>query len=187
MKKSIQKGFTLIELLVVVAVIGVLATVVIGQLGKARTKAQIAKIDIEMQSIKKNLELYYIDHGNYPEPNSGNPGELFRYEAYAIHKNLDMPANSVFAAISDYGFDYDSFKNNLTNIPGAGAFTVLGFRYGLGNNAIRATCYGAQSQSMGTENYVLGLYVKANENIKPNSEVVYESGTDKATFCYSFK
>ena len=66
MKKISDKGFTLIELLVVVAIIGVLATVVLSSLGKARTRAQTAKAISEMRSMATAFEIYAIDNNDYP-------------------------------------------------------------------------------------------------------------------------
>lgn len=47
-----KKGFTLIELLVVVAIIGILSTIVISSLGKARLKSQIASANATISQIK---------------------------------------------------------------------------------------------------------------------------------------
>jgi len=61
-----NKGFTLIELLVVVAIIGILATIVITSLSKARKVTLDTKTRTEVESIKKAIELYHLDHGHYP-------------------------------------------------------------------------------------------------------------------------
>ena len=61
-----KKGFTLIELLVVVAIIGILSTVVLASLGRARASARDAKRKAEIQQIKTQLELYFNDNGTYP-------------------------------------------------------------------------------------------------------------------------
>lgn len=66
MKLSKQKGFTLVELLVVIAIIGILATLLILQLGVARQRARDAKRISDIAQIQSALELYFDDAGNYP-------------------------------------------------------------------------------------------------------------------------
>lgn len=58
-----KKGFTLIELLIVVAILGVLSTIVIGSLGRARSSASFARAKLEFRSLATAIELYTEDHG----------------------------------------------------------------------------------------------------------------------------
>lgn len=67
-----KKGFTLIELLVVVAIIGILATVVLSSLSKARERAQGARTVSELRNMSQSFELYNLDNNDYPGDVSPN-------------------------------------------------------------------------------------------------------------------
>lgn len=66
------RGFTLIELLVVIAIIGILASVVLASLNASREKARDVTRVSQLVEIKKALEIYFIDNGEYPD--NGSPG-----------------------------------------------------------------------------------------------------------------
>lgn len=61
-----QKGFTLVELLVVIAIIGILATLLLLQLGVARQRARDAKRIVDISQVRTAAELYFDDNGQYP-------------------------------------------------------------------------------------------------------------------------
>lgn len=62
-----QRGFTLVELLVVIAIIGILATLLLLQLGVARQRARDAKRIADINQVRTALELNYDDNGQYPQ------------------------------------------------------------------------------------------------------------------------
>jgi general secretion pathway protein G len=62
-----SKGFTLVELLVVIAIIGVLATLVLLQLGTARARSRDTKRITDINQIRTAVEQYFEDNnGHYP-------------------------------------------------------------------------------------------------------------------------
>ena len=61
-----KRGFTLIELLVVVAILGILASVGMGQFFTAQKRGRDTQRKESLASIARALEMYYNDHKQYP-------------------------------------------------------------------------------------------------------------------------
>ena len=88
------KGFTLVELVVVIAIIGLLASVVLVSLGTSKDKARNAQAVQEARQLQNALELYFSEHGTYPQdaawPN-GNYSKLTDASLWATFKSFMSP------------------------------------------------------------------------------------------------
>lgn len=73
-KKYNQDGFTLIELLVVIAIIGILASVVLASLDRARSLARDSQRKASLEQIRVAMELYHDSYRTYQVANSGSGG-----------------------------------------------------------------------------------------------------------------
>ncbi|GMR19401.1 MAG: hypothetical protein BMS9Abin34_538 [Patescibacteria group bacterium] len=60
-----HRGFTLIELLVVISIIGLLATLGIGQYRRSQALSRDARRQSDLSSFRNALEIYYADNGSY--------------------------------------------------------------------------------------------------------------------------
>lgn len=95
-----QKGFTLLELLVVIAIIGLLASMLVLSLSRARQKARDVKRIADMEQMQQLLEFYADDH------QAGSP---FEYP----------PSGSLACSVSDPGNQEQCFwAENPGWIPG---------------------------------------------------------------------
>jgi general secretion pathway protein G len=79
--KLVRRAFTLVELLVVIAIIGLLSTVATVSLSSSRAKARDAKRIADFRQITTAINLYYEDHGYYPQCAAG--GEVCSTTGYS--------------------------------------------------------------------------------------------------------
>jgi prepilin-type N-terminal cleavage/methylation domain-containing protein len=61
-----RRAFTLVEVLVVTGVIGVLAAISLGVLGRGRDTARRADCDIQLKGVAMGLDAYRQENGRYP-------------------------------------------------------------------------------------------------------------------------
>lgn len=60
-------GFSLIEILVVIALIGIVATLVIRNVGGGFASGQAKAAKSQLASVGMSVEQFYVDNGSYPE------------------------------------------------------------------------------------------------------------------------
>ncbi len=70
-RRTDQGGFSLIELLVVIAIIALLSSILMANLTVSKQRAEDARILAQRQQIQLQLELFYNEHGGYPNPTPG--------------------------------------------------------------------------------------------------------------------
>jgi len=65
MKKN--AGFTLIEIMVVVVILGIMATVVVANIGQKDVVAKTRLTEAQIKLLKGDVELYKIENNRFPE------------------------------------------------------------------------------------------------------------------------
>ncbi len=91
MKKT-QKAFTLIELLVVIAIIGILASMLLPALGKAKARANRIKCTSNLKQVASALKAFAGENDDrMPWHLTGTTGVTARYRVYQIFDRRYFP------------------------------------------------------------------------------------------------
>ena len=97
-----QKGLTLIELLIVVAILGIIAAVVIPNLGAFMTTGRISAANTELENVKTASLAYYAENELWPET-SGDLGLFITGELQATY---GFHLDTGFVVSGDHGGNY---------------------------------------------------------------------------------
>ncbi len=132
------RGFTLTELLVVIAIIGLLTSVALGSLQKARANARNAQRTATVQAYKLGFELAFDIYNQFPGTVTGTYTCLGKYvggrcwnSAYANDPSLDAIINS-FVPGSPTPDPTNLFYNGILYEPrGPTSYNLLWFMEGL--------------------------------------------------------
>ena len=107
MKAKTQKGFTLIELLVVIAIIGILASMLLPALAKAKTRANRIKCVSNIKQVGSAFKAYANDNDNrYPwlqevkdqQAQAGQPG-VAGAEGWVYETNLLLAQDAIKSSL----------------------------------------------------------------------------------------
>lgn len=115
MQKNKQKGFSLIELLVVIGIIGMMASLILVGVSKARSQAKNARIAQDINRLNTAMELYYSKNGQYPttvgnyQPLIAAGYDLSTYPNFIQNLVTDRDINEPVKTIS-YTYLYVNFS-----------------------------------------------------------------------------
>ena len=104
--------FTLIELLVVIAIIGILASMILPNLAKARDKAKQSNCRSNLKSLGTALRVYFSDQPNEPVPFVAAKTDLNSTHLWVT--TFELPSQFLSCPAARDGNDSQNYHNITT-------------------------------------------------------------------------
>ena len=147
-----MKKFTLIELLVVVAIIGILASLLMPSLSKARKKAKKAICVNNQKQIATALFMYTDDsNGHFPINTSG---DLIKNISWADRISTYLSLNLTETQIKNRDFGIIDGKNQVTSYPAFSCPELIPSNAGYAD--LTVTAYNPSKYGLKNDGYVKG-------------------------------
>ena len=124
-----ERGFTLIELIMVLVILGILLALALPAYLGTRKKAYVAEADQNLQEMRTQLWLYYVERGSFSTdglrlPSSPN----WVYSATCGTNNCTMRATALGASnLANNPLDGPEFVQVVLNADGSATVTSGGF------------------------------------------------------------
>ncbi|MFB3785813.1 MAG: type IV pilin protein [bacterium] len=176
-----QRGFTLIELLIVVAIIGVLAAIAVPNFMNAMNRAKISRAQNDLKILASALEMYRIDHGNFPYVQ--DQGGVEWQMPVGFPSNHDRgPAGLTTPVAYLNGPLYDPFLRSDLDMDNAGNPLLgnerCGFGYDMMGQFAPIKPVRVPVDAHGTLEGTAPDYNEADPRLVPREYVVYSVGPD---------
>ena len=111
-----EKGFTLIELLIVVAILGIIAAVVIPNLGAFMITGKISAANSELENVKSASLAYYAENSVWPDT-SADLSEFLAGNTTGVY-TFDTGATRYGWVIGGTGWDELTWQTGTTGSTG---------------------------------------------------------------------
>ena len=158
-KSKIVNGFTLVELLVVISIIGLLAAFIFPVASGVKRHQYIQNAQAEMGQLATAIAAYKDAFGYYPPDNPANPmvNQLY-YELEGVTNTTPTSSTATYQLLDGSGSSFTG---------GSGGTLAQAFGPGVGG-FVNCNKPGANEESGGGKNFILGLKPNQTTTISPN-------------------
>jgi len=98
-------AFSLVELVMVVTIIGIIAAIAVPRVSSGATSASANALEATLTNVRKAVDIYYAEHGNYPgyNPSDGSPDGTWFHNQLLMYTDDKGNTNAARTAVYRFG------------------------------------------------------------------------------------